>query len=299
MKRSLLSLLAVAAIAAAACGGTDKKTAPTTAAPTEPTTAATPKSSSKTPTASKTATSATKDKSGELVGGLFGSVFSNAFGGGSDSGAANGLGAADETLKQYLPSNSDLPDGYTPMGLRTFRGPDGISDTGGIDIAIETATKGDVSSAEDFSKLSMLMAMVMKPDDLQSLGDAFDAIKDLDKEDLEDALTQGATGGSESMFAIKDVKVLDADGLGEGAFGFQMTLDLGGLGSIFGALGDSGSDSGAPDLSELVITVRMYLFSRGDYVGGIMRMAFSDELEDDVDEIALAKIIDRKLKSAH
>ena len=266
-------------------------------APTEPTAAATPKSSSKTPTAAKTSTGATKDKSGELVGGLFGSVFSNAFGD-AGSGASNNLGDADESLKQYLPSNSDLPDGYTPMGQRTFRGPDGISDTGGIDIAIETATKGDVSSAEDFSKLSMLMAMVMKPDDLQSLGDAFDAIKDLDKEDLEDALTQGATGGSEGMFAIKGVKVLDADGLGEGAFGFQMTMDLGGLGSIFGALGDSESDSGAPDLSELVITVRMYLFSRGDYVGGIMRMAFSDDLENDVDEIALAKIIDAKLKSA-
>lgn len=297
MKRSLLSLLAVVALTAASCGGADKKPASTTAAPTEPTMAATPKSSSKTPTAAKTSTGATKDKSGELVGGLFGSIFSNAFGD-ADSSAWNNLGAADESLKQYLPSNSDLPDGYTPMGQRTFRGPDGISETGGIDIAIETATKGDASSAKDFSKLSMLMAMVMKPDDLQSLGDAFSAIKDLDKQDLEDALTQGATGGSEGMFGIRDVKVLDANGLGEGGFGFQMTLDLGGLGSIFGALGDSGSDSGAPDLSELVITVRMYLFSRGDYVGGIMRMAFSDELEDDVDEIALAKIIDRKLKSA-
>ncbi len=44
--------------------------------------------------------------------------------------------------------------------------------------------------------------------------------------------------------------------------------------------------------------MRMYLFARGNYAGGILRMAFTDKLSDDVDEVGLAKIIDGKLKSA-
>ena len=37
---------------------------------------------------------------------------------------------------------------------------------------------------------------------------------------------------------------------------------------------------------------------RGNYAGGVLRMAFSDSLADDVDEIGLARIIDAKLKGA-
>lgn len=44
--------------------------------------------------------------------------------------------------------------------------------------------------------------------------------------------------------------------------------------------------------------MRIYLFARGDYAGGILRMAFSDSLANNVDEVALAKIIDAKLKAA-
>lgn len=78
-----------------------------------------------------------------------------------------------------------------------------------------------------------------------------------------------------------------------------MTIDMGGLAGIFAGLGgDAAPEPGAPDLSKLVITMRMYLFARGDYAGGILRMAFTDALSDDVDEVGLAKIIDGKLKSA-
>ena len=44
--------------------------------------------------------------------------------------------------------------------------------------------------------------------------------------------------------------------------------------------------------------MRLYLFARGDYVGGLLRMAFTDSLSDDFDEVALAKLIDDKLKTA-
>ena len=143
------------------------------------------------------------------------------------------------------------------------------------------------------------MAMVLKPDDLQSLGAAFNSIKSLNEQDLKDMLAQGAGSGDGSLVLIKNVKVLDAAGLGDGNVGFQMTIDLGAIASIFSGLGgDATPESGAPDLSKLVMTMRIYLFARGDYAGGIMRMAFSDSLTDDVDEIGLAKIIDAKLKAA-
>lgn len=300
LKRSLFSLIAVMTVLAAACGGGDKKPAATAAAPTEEPAASTAaKPASETPSSARTATPSTSKKSQDVVGGLFSTLFTGALSGGGSAGAS-GLGDGDPALKQYLPSNADLPNGYTPQGQFTFRAPDGVSSTGGIDIAAEIAVSGDATAnTPDFAKLGMLMAMVMKPDDLQSLGSAFDSIKGLSEKDLEDALLQGGGNDASGLFSIKNVKVLDAPGLGDGGVGFQMTIDLGGLASVFNGLGgDSTPATDAPDLSKLVITMRMYLFARGDYAGGILRMAFADSLPGDVDEVALAKIIDGKLKAA-
>jgi len=313
VKRALFSLAVTTAVLAAACGGGDKKApAAEPSVPTQkPAATATAKASAKTPASSKsatrgkTATPASNSKSEKTISGLFGSLFSSALSGGpgasGDSGlGAGGLGEGDPALAKYLPSNSDLPDGYAPQGQFNFRAPDGISDTGGIDIAAEIASTGDPSAADmDFSKAGMLMLMVLKPDDLQSLGEAFDSIKSLNEQDLKDTLSQGAGGGDGGLVLIKNVKVLEADGLGDGNVGFQMTIDLGGIASIFAGLGGDATPSpDAPDLSKLAITMRIYLFARGDYAGGIMRMAFSDSLSNDVDEVALAKIIDAKLKGA-
>ncbi len=238
MKRSFpsfVSLVAVVTLLAAACGGGDKKPAATAAAPTEqPTAASTARAASKTPAAAKTSSSTSATKDEKAVGGLFNSLFNGALSGGAGGGAAS-LGEGDPTLAKYLPSNDDLPPGYTPQGQYTFRAPDGISETGGMDIAAEMAATGDVSASQpDFSKMGILMAMVIKPDDLQSLGEAFDSVRSLDTQELQDALTQGT--GDAGIFTIKDVKVLDAKGLGEGNVGFQMTIDLGGLASMFEGL---------------------------------------------------------------
>ena len=46
------------------------------------------------------------------------------------------------------------------------------------------------------------------------------------------------------------------------------------------------------------MTIRMYMFAQGDYIGAIMRLAFSDTLSSDVDELALAQILDGNLKTA-
>ncbi len=300
MKRSLFVLLAAASLLAAACGGSDKK-APTTAPSGQPTDApvasATPIATLTARPSARTTPPPTGSNGKDVLGGLFNTVFTGALSGGE--GLANkGFGAGDPRLVQYLPSNADLPAGYTSSGQYTFRAPDGISSSGGIDIAAEVATTGDATApTPDFSTIGVLMAMVLKPDDLQSLGSAFDSIKSLDQKGLEDALLQGT--GTEGLFKIKDAKVLDAPGLGDGGAGFQMTIDLGGFGSIFKGLSDDSTPvAGAPDLSKLMITMRMYLFARGDYAGGILRMAFADTLANDVDEVALAKIIDEKLRAA-
>ena len=299
MKRALFSLVIVMASAAAACGGGDKKSAPAEpAAPTEkPAASATAKIASKTPGSSKTATPEATSKSERAVSGVFGAVFSRALNDPQEP-AATSAGEGDPSLKQYLPAEADLPAGYTPTGQYTFRAPDGISETGGIDIAAEIASTGDATAPNpDFSKVGVLMAMVLKPDDLQSLGGAVDAIKGLSEQDLKDALLQGA--GVDGLFVIKNVRILDASGLGDGSVGFQVTIDLGAFSSIIsGFAGDATPEPGAPDLSKLAITMRMYLFARGDYAGGVLRLAFSDSLANDVDEVALARIIDAKLKGA-
>ncbi len=304
MKRTLFSVLTVITVTAAACGGGDKAApTPEPAAPTQkPAVTATANAGATTPASAKSATPA-RSKGEKAISGLFGSLFSSAFSGGgqsADSLGGGGLGEGDPALAKYLPSNADLPEGYTPQGQFTFRAPDGISETGGIDVATQIASTGDPTAIDaDFSKAGMLMAMVLKPDDLQSLGEAFDTMKELDEEDLKEAFAEGAGGGDGGLMLIKNVDVLEADGLGDGNVGFQLTIDLGGIASIFSGLtGDATPEADAPDLSKLAITMRIYLFARADYAGGIMRMAFSDALADDVDEIGLAKIIDNKLKAA-
>jgi hypothetical protein len=294
MRRSMIVCAAGLVLLAVACGGGDKN-APSVA-PTERAAAQTPVAG-KTVAAGRTATPKASTTSEKTITGLFGSIFGGALSG-PQGDVPSGLGEGDPTLAKYLPPNSALPDGYTPMGQYTFRAPDGISDTGGIDIAAEIASSGDpTASNPDLSKVGVLMALVMKPDDLQSLGEAFDSVKNLDQQELEDALTAGT--GTEGLFTIDGARVFQTDGLGDGNVGIEMTIDLGAFGSLFGSLGgDAAQEAGAPDLSNLKLTMRLYLFARGDYAGGLLRVAFTDSLPDDVDEVGLAKLIDEALKSA-
>lgn len=292
MTRSWFSLVAVVTIFAAACGSGDKKAPPPTAATPELAASQTP-APGKTPVASKTTTT----KSEKTISGLFGLLFNGVLNGAAGN-EPGGLGEGDPSLSQYLPPDSALPDGYAPGGQYTFRAPDGISDTGGIDIAAEIATAGDTTAANpDFSTLGVLLALVMKPDDLQSLGAAFNSIKAFTQQELDDALSAGT--GTEGLFKVQNAKVFQTDGLGDGNVGMQMTIDLGAFGSLFGGLaGDATPDAAGPDLSKLKLTMRLYLFARGDYAGGLLRMGFTDSLAGDIDEVGLAKLIDEKLKTA-
>lgn len=296
MERSLIVFTAGLALLTVACGSGDKKV-PSPTVGTAATSAAQTPTTGKTAATGKTATPKASTKSEKTISGLFGSIFNGALNG-PQGAELRGLGEADPALTKYLPPNSALPDGYTPVGQYTFRAPDGISESGGIDIAVEMATRSEPASGEaDFSKMGMLMALVMKPDDLQSLGEAFDSIKDLDQQQLEDTLSAGT--GMDGIFTIQNAKVFQTEGLGDGNVGMQMTIDLSAFGSLFSGLGgDVTAEAGIPDLSNLKLTMRLYLFARGDYAGGLLRMAFQDSLPNDVDEVRLAKLIDEALKGA-
>ncbi len=280
MKRILLPCIALAMLAAVACGGSDKSPAPS-----EPpqATATTAPSSSSSPAAS--------GGGEEAVGGIFNTIFSSgALTRGTSSGASGAMPAGDESLKQYLLNESDVPAGYSSLGEFSYRLPDGISKDGGMDMAASMFMSGD-PAATDPSGSTIMMSMVLKPDDLTQLWEQFSQAENLSEQDLRDAFAQGAGLGG---MKITNVQVLDASGLGEGGFGMAMTIDMSELmGGFAGAAG--GTEAGA-DLAKLsTMTMRMYIFAKGDYAAGIVRMGFADSLPSDVDEKALAKIVDRKL----
>lgn len=284
MPRSLLLIVLAATLAfAAACGGGDSK--PNTA----PTSTATSERAGNEPEATATADDEGVDDDDTSVGesGLS-SIFGSVLGGGL-SGGAGAVGTGDPELKRFLPAASDFPDGYTPFGEFTFSSPDGISADGKIDIAMTMAIAGDVTQEQpDLSKMGIIMAMVMKPEDLQDLGSTFDDLKDLDKEDIEAEIEAGL--GDLEGFDLQDWQVLDADGLGEGGFGIQMTMGLGQFADIFG-----GAGAGA-DMPE-AMTMRMYMFAQGDHMAATIRMSFSDSLPSDSDERGIAEAIVAKLKA--
>ena len=78
----------------------------------------------------------------------------------------------------------------------------------------------------------------------------------------------------------------------------EMTIHLGAFGSIIDSFAASETPGGRrPDLSNLKLTMHMFVFGRGDYIGGVIRMGFTDTLPAGVDELGLAKVIDGKIQA--
>lgn len=292
MNRILLPFVALVAVVAFACGGGATKSAPTR--PPEAT-ATTAPAATPSPDASSSAGASSPASAGgsgeEAVGGIFDTIFnSGALTRGTSGIDPGAMPAGDESLKRYLLSQADVPAGYAPLGEFSYRLPDGISKSGGMDMGASMFMSGDPAAA-DPSGSTILMSMVLKPDDLTQLGDQFSQAKNLSEQDLRDAIAQG-TGGLGGM-TVTNVEVLDADDLGDGGFGMAMTIDMGELMGAIAGLG--GSEPGGDAASLSVMTMRMYFFAKGDYAAGIMRMGFADRLPPDVDDKALAKVVEGRL----
>jgi hypothetical protein len=284
--RTIAAVLLVPALAVAvACGSGDKKpqagSSPTSAALIPISTAGSESPVTAPPSSATRAPAGQGDSA--AVGDIFSTVLGGAFGGGASGPSA--AKASDPTLGRFLPGDSDLPAGFVVFNQITSRVPDGITTAGGMDMAASMAMSGDPSSGDPAS-LSILMSMVLRPDDLTALGKLLGSLGTLNDASLKKSLEDA--GGSFAGITIKDVHVLDASGLGEGGAGLSMTMDMSGYISKLGGAAPAGLS---------VMTMHMYLFGRGDYIGGVIRIGFSDTLAGGVDELGLAKLIDRKLQA--
>jgi hypothetical protein len=290
MLRAIPALLALLLLGSACIGGGDK-------APSAPATRAAPEATATVAGGAANDPDEGDDASASSDTGAIDTVFESLLGGGLSgaSGSGGSLEPGDPALKALLPSADEFPAGFVPFGEFTFSTPDGVSEAGKIDLAMSMAIAGDIDVANpDLSSVGMLMAMVMKPEDLQDLGDAFGAIDDLDPDQMEQEILAGmrqGAGGALNGVELTDVQVFKLDDLGDGGFGMQMTMDMSGrIGGFGGASGE------APPFDSM--TMRMYIFAHGDYVGATMRLGYSDTLPPADDELALARVIDGKLASA-
>jgi len=126
----------------------------------------------------------------------------------------------------------------------------------------------------------MSAAILLSPEARAEIGeDSLQALEDLSDADLEEI--RAASGGM--GFTITDLHLLDASGLGEGGAGIHMTMDLGSMGSPFGA-----SEGAPPGLA-----TDMFMFFEGDYMRMVMVMHPSTT-SSGVDARALADALDNR-----
>ena len=241
----------------------------------------------------------------ESEGGLFEGALNpfNLLSLGSEGGS-EGLPAAtsdgDPALKAALLTADDLPSGYSEML------PGGMSFSmetaeGSIDMAASMFTKGEAMDA--FPEAMVMSAAVLASGDLmeQTMAE-LDRYSDGDELERE---IQEAMGGSEAAmfgFAIEDVRVLDADGLGEGGLGLHMvmSMDLEALAEGFAEGFGVEMDEAMPPEADLLsegIAFDMYVFGRGDHLLMVVIM-WPGGGSAPVDARDLAELMDGRAESA-
>jgi len=218
---------------------------------------------------------------------LSGSLFSA----GGPSGLPAATGEADPSLKAALLTLEDLPAGYSDLQ------PGGMSfsfdtDQGSMSMAASMFTKGE--AADEFPESMIMSGVVVASGDLleQSVGELQ---RYNDPAELERQI-QEALGSSGNLFgiSIKDLRVLDASGLGEEGVGLHMvmTMDLGQLSEEFGA-----SMPPEADFLKEGLAFDMYVFGRGDHVLMVMSMWPGDGPAP-LDIRALAEVMDTRAETA-
>ncbi len=275
-----LVILPLALLVAAACGGGGSKeegaAAKATVEPTVSRPAATATvAPAPTPTAVPTEEAAVTSGGNPLFG-SFSPFQMMGAGLGSSPGA---LVADDPTLSAVRLQPGDLPAGFQSMGSFTYDVP---APQGNAKTAASVFVSGDIASGE-MGTMVMSMAMALPPDALAQMGDLGQVVTqaDLDKINQE-AAASGLT--------LKDLRVLDASGLGEESAGMHMAMDFGAMLDGFGA-----ESAGAMPWGNALAT-DMYMFLRGDRMMMVMVM-WPDGQEAGADGAALAKVMDGRASS--
>ena len=236
------------------------------------------------------------ESEGGLLGGALNpfSLLSLGSGGGSEGLTAN-TGEADPALKAALLTLEDLPPGYSepvPGGM-SFSMETG---EGNMDMAASMFVKGE--SMDAFPEAMVMSGVVAVSGDLMEEARA-EIERYGDGAELEREI-QEAMGGADNLFGVslKDVRVLDASGLGEAGLGLHMvmSMDLEALAEGFGADMDEPLPPEADVLKE-GIAFDMYVFVRGERVLMVMSM-WPGEGPAPVDALDLAEIMDDRAEAA-
>ncbi len=186
--------------------------------------------------------------------------------------------AADPTLASYLPP---LPSGFTLSRDFTERSYGWTEDNATVEVA------GNIAQADDPSEPSgvvgRLLTVVFRPEDRQAAARFRAATAAVSEQDVREAIGIRAR---DFKFSVLSLRSLPATDLGDGSVGFEMAVNTDDT---------SAQPYGAPSMLN---TYRVYIFSRGAYIGGVVRIGYVDPIPESVDDLGLAKIIDDKLKGA-
>jgi hypothetical protein len=287
--RKLVVILGLLAVFLAACssgGSTADEQGKSSASPVATVVAAEP-------TAVPRPTADSPSDGGALGGALnpFSLLSSSMLSGAGPSGLSAAAGEADPALKAALLTLEDLPSGYTELQ------PGGMSfsfetDQGSMSMAASMFAKGE--AVDQFPQSMVMSAVVVASGDLlqQSMGELqrYTDPAELERE-IENAL---GAGQIPQGIGFKDVRVLDASGLGDGGVGLHMvmTMDLGQLAQQFGA-------SMPPEAQFLKegLGFDMYVFGRGDHMLMVMSM-WPGAGPAPVDARALAEVMDARAAGA-
>ncbi len=281
MQRSFMSFVVLAAILAAACGGGDKEPAATAPAPMASSVPQTPMPPAVTPVTAASPTIAAAPTSNNAEGraaaaGVFGALMV-AFWAGGLAGNAPGPPAA-QPAAAYLPPP---PPSFKLIRDFTERSYGWTEDTTTMEVAGNIAQAGDPSVPS--ATAGLLLTAVFRPVDPQTAARVRAAFATLSEQDLREAISDR---GRYLEFSVQSLRALAARDLGEGGVGFEMTVKTDDTSAQpFGA-------------SSILNTYRVYFFSRGAYIGGVVRIGYVDPIPEIVDDLGLAKIIDGKLKGA-
>ena len=189
-------------------------------------------------------------------------------------------GDVDPALKLALLDASDLPSEFVSFGDFSLITP---SEFGGIETATSMFVGEDFLSG-DFGAMIISAVIALPPEALDELGDPvnLDELAGLTDADLQELMAGAGQFGIE----FRDLRALDASGLGQGGLGLHIEMFFGGL---FEALAAPETDNPFTD----GIAIEMYMFVRGEHALMLMVMLPAGE-SPAVDARDLADIMDAK-----